>query len=128
MTFQGRVKILAGTFKTWQQLIIAAVTARTYVSAEAKTRDISMWRSQVTSKFVFKAIAGNIYTVNAWKGNNNGTVDQAAWAAGDFTASPGGGSLFDGGVEYKRDRVSLAHEIVYAAADTEIDLDVECLP
>src|SRR6266404_9760515 len=100
MNFNGNVKILAGTFKTWQELIRLAVEARNYVSADEKARVSSMWRAQTSSHLKFRA-AANIYIADAWKGNVNGVITQAAWIAGDFTAAPGGGELFDGGVEYK---------------------------
>lgn len=130
LTFNGRVKITGGTFKTWQELIIAAITARTYVSAEAKARDLSMWRGAVAQYVKFTPLL-NVYIANSWKGNVNGVLTQSAWAAGDMTASPGGGKPLDGGIEYifgAGTRVELANRMVYAAADTEIDLDVTCFP
>lgn len=124
MNFNGQVKILAGTFKTWYELIIAAVNARTYASATEKARVVSMWRQAAGTSMRFKPSA-NIYTLDAWKGNANGVITQSAWAAGDFTASPGGGRQFDGGIEYGPYRdVPLTNQVVYAAADTTIDLDV----
>lgn len=124
MNFNGSVKIAAGTFKTWQELIIAAVTARTYASADEEARVVSMWKGQIAAYMRFNP-AANIYTADAWKGNVNGTITQSAWAAGDFTGSPGGGELFASGAEYEiRQPVALANRVVYAVGDTTIYLDV----
>lgn len=127
MNFNGNVKILAGTFKTWQELIRTALASRTYVSVDERARVISMWQAQVSAHLKFKP-AANIYIADSWKGNINGVITQSAWAAGDFTGSPGGGQLFDGGLDYElTNPVMLANRVIYAVADTVIDLDVTTL-
>lgn len=124
MNFNGQVLIAAGAFKTWYQLIIAAVAARDYDEAAEEARVISMWRQPIGVNMTFKPSA-NIYTVDAWKGNVNGVITQAEWAAGDFTASPGGGWIYEGGIEYgPYNDVPLMNRVVYAAAETVINLNV----
>jgi hypothetical protein len=126
MFFQGSVKILAGTFKTYQELIVAAITARAYVSAQAKLDDISRVKAQAVCE-VFTNPQGDIYVMNAWKGVVNGVATQSAWAAGDFTAEPGGGEKLSQGKFNPANmgqRFELSSRIIYAVGDTVIYLDV----
>ncbi len=124
MNFNGQVKITAGTFKTWYELIIAAIAARDYDTAAEEARVISMWRQPFGVNVTFKC-STDIYTLDAWKGNVNGVITQSEWVAGDFTASPGGGWLYEGGVEYGPYLdVPIMNRVVYAAADSVIYLNV----
>lgn len=130
--FQGSVKILAGTFKTWQELIEAAIEARTY-SADgptnlARKEDAkSRFRSTGATKVIVKAKAGNIFVSDAYKFVKNGAVT-AGWVAGDFTAEPGGGFLlpfFADSQQHELNSVQLGNQVVYAAADTVIYVFVQ---
>lgn len=124
MIFNGQVKITGGQFKTWYQLIIAAIAARDWDSQEQEDAAVSRWRQAICTHIRFKPDV-NMYTIDAFKGIINGVVTQADWAAGDFTASPGGGMLFEGGIEYgPYSDVELMNTVVYAAADTVIMLNV----
>lgn len=129
--FNGDVKVLAGTIKTWQQLIMTAIDARVFSAdapTNAKLRAQAKDRVRGASAYIRRFYpATNIYTIDAYKGNTNGTLSQAAWTLpGDVTASPGGGTQYDGGIEQLRNhRTSLSSEAVYAAADTTINVLVE---
>lgn len=127
--FNGRLFIAAGEFKTIGELIRTAIAARVYsIIPSTQTRQVEHMQGAMrgTESIETRIVPeNNIYMADAWKGNNNGVIDQAQWDAGDFTASPGGGELLDGGVERLfMNRIGLDSRIVYAAADSYIDIDV----
>lgn len=128
--FKGNIKIIAGEIHTWQELILVAIEARTYSAdgpTNTKLKRQAKERVPAAHAFIRRFLpSANIFIVDAYKGNTNGTINQAAWTLpGDLTASPGGGDQYDGGVEYKRHRVGLASEAIYAAADATINVEIE---
>lgn len=127
--FQGKVKILAGEFRTLQELILAALGARTFnsnadLNAKQKAHAQSMWTATFSIHTKIKP-ATNVYLLDAYKGNTNGVIDQTKWAAADVTvADQGGGELLEGGIEHEiYERIGVASKLIYAAADTLIELN-----
>lgn len=131
-TYQGSVKALAGLFKTYMELIHTGIDARTYSAVGARDAEIKLALKRrftaQTAAGVFTNPTGPIYVIDAFKGNVNGIITQASWAAGDVTAEPGGGELMTEGKlnpsGYGGDRFELGNRLIYAAADTVIYLDV----
>jgi hypothetical protein len=131
--FNGSVKIIGGEFRTYQELIDAALAARTY-SADGdedtaiKTRFRNAFNATVAAE-VFTNPQGEIYTMDAFKGVRNGVTDQAAWDAGDFTAEPGGGEKVSQGKLNPGvfARFQLGNRVIYAEDDTVIYLDISIL-
>lgn len=127
--FTGKLVVPAGEIRTWQELIFAALDERVFTAGNA-TLD-GQQRSQMKDRFRAATAwvrsfrpAGNIYVVNAYKGNVNGAMTQAAWTLPTDITDPttGAGALYEGGIEYKREhRIGLASEAIYAAAETVID-------
>lgn len=129
--FSGRLHITGGTIKTWQQLILAAIDERDYDAdgpTNLKMRAQMKDRFRAASAYIQRFIAtNNIFLIDAFKGNVNGTITQAAWALpGDVTAAGAGtGTQYDAGLEFSLDhRVGLASQAVFAVLDTDIDVDI----
>lgn len=135
-SFVGKVNAPAGEVRTWQELLFAAIDQRTYtagagapeVALNAKQRRQMKDRFRAATGYIrrFKP-AANVFLLNAYKGNVNGTVTQAAWTLpGDVTgATTGAGAEYDGGVEYRpMQQIGMASDAVYAAAATLIDVEI----
>lgn len=88
--FNGSIVIGAGEFKTIQELIAAALAARTYASAGSEADAMSRANQFGSGGYIIPAAVG-CYIIDAYKGVVNGVATQSAWAAGDFTMAPGGG-------------------------------------
>lgn len=130
--FSGRLHITGGTIKTWQELLLAAIDTRVYDANDAaqntKMRRQMKDRFRAASAYIRRFIAtNNIFLIDAYKGNVNGTITQLAWTLpGDVTAAGAGkGTQYDAGIEFSKDgRTGLASEAIYAAADTDIDVEI----
>lgn len=122
------MKLTGGEFRTWQELIIAAIDARTFVAMPGMTAvqvkaAYKAWFIAKHAAETFINPAANIYMIDAFKGVLNGVTTQATWAAGDFTAVPGGGELLTEGKRHGH-KFELGSRVVYSAVDVTIYLDV----
>lgn len=132
--FNGSVVIPLNEFRTYEELIVAALAARTFDAVTPANNVILKAKAQsivkaASAAIVFTMPRGNIYTMdNHRKGAVvGGVTDQAAFVAADFTNTPGGGELLQGGKVYPGHialRFDLGSRLVYAGAETIIDLDV----
>lgn len=96
--FNGSVVLPDNTPLTLQQLIAAAITARTYPAGatNAEQAAIDRFGGGLLSRESIIRPLGDIYMMDAYAGVLNGTVsnnDGVTLAAGHFTAEPGGGEL-----------------------------------
>ncbi len=132
MLFNGSVKITGGEFRTLQELITAAINARTYsadgptnttLKADAVSRIKAAQSMEL--RLSTKTGAGDVYMMDAFKGVRNGVTTQASLAAGDFTAEPGGGEVLKATVvkQLQVGRQELSNRLIYAAADAIIYID-----
>lgn len=131
--FTGRLKLIGGEIHTWQELIFAAIDARVY-SPDGPTNVIR--RNQAKDQFRaasaylrrFKP-SGQLFLIDAYKGNVNGTLSQASWNLPDDVtdqAVAGTGAEYDGGVEYSQDyRTGLASQALYSDANIDIEVEIE---
>lgn len=95
--YNGSVVLPDDTPMTYQQLIHAAIAARTYSAVGATNTKL---RAAETSRFTAAPVAeivnrpqGDIYCIDGYKGLRNGAVIPGVWVEADFTAEPGGGEL-----------------------------------
>lgn len=130
--FRGKLVVPAGQVRTWWELISAALDQRVYsadATLNAKMRQQMKDRFRAAPIFIRRFFpSANIFLVDAYKGNTNGVINQAAWnIAADITdAGTGNGALYVGAAAYDRlGRVGSASEAVYAAAETTIEVDIE---
>jgi hypothetical protein len=130
-TFEGNLKITGGTIKTWQELLTNAIRARTYSAdgpTNTKLQNEAIGRFRGGFAFIRRMLPNlNIASIDAYKGNQNGVLDQTKWTLpGDINLQPGGGNHFDGGIEYRRNwKIAIASVGIYAAADTVIEVELE---
>lgn len=134
--FNGNVVLPDDTPMTYQQLILAAIAARTYSATGAvNTRE----KAAATSRFTATPVAelscwprGDIYIMDAFKGVRNGAVIAGQLLEADFTLSPGGGQIIvatqgkDYASGFHANGVDIGSRVVYqhSGADVVIDLDV----
>ena len=124
--FRGSIKNLAGERRTLSELVAAAITARTYPTAQAKTDALSRFKNVIVCNVMIKPKAGTIYLMDGYKGVANGVVTAASLASGDFTAEPGGGIPIANTDPTRAyfERISLSNTVVYSAADEVVYLDI----
>lgn len=133
-SFQGSVKALAGEFRTYEELIITALAARVFDAGDGannyvlKSRSISQVKAAGAMN-VFTNPDADIYVMDCFRkgGIIGGVTQQAAWLAGDFTQSPGGGEKLSQGKlnpDGHWQKLDLGNRIIYAVVDTTIWLDV----
>ncbi len=136
VTYEGSLKILSGEIRTWQELLIAAINARVYSAdsaINAAQRALAIGHFRGAQVYVRRLLPmGHVFTIDAFKSNKQGVLDQSGWTLPeDVTAIPGGGNQMDGGVEYRRNwKLSIASVAVYAwdgaaSADTTIYVEFE---
>lgn len=121
--YNGRTQLLAGGIKTLQEIIQDAITARTYATAQAKADEVSRWCGAIGAQGSLRPVDGELLIMDAARGVLNGRVsnyDGHTMIAGDFTNT--GSSFVPGQVKDLRG-VALGSLLVYAVADTYIDLD-----
>lgn len=128
------LKVLAGTIKTYEELIMTALDARTYsadadLNASRKAQQKSWFKGGAMVAQVSMKPDVNVYSIDAFKGNRNGVIDQAAWTLpDDVTDQPGGGELCEGGVlKTFPNYFGLSSRAIYAAADAVIFFDVSMI-
>jgi hypothetical protein len=123
--FNGVVLLESGAFKTIQELIQAAIEARDYDTPTQKAEAKSRMNPCIVGEGFIRP-AADVYMSDAYKGVRNGVVDQSAWAAGDFTQSPGGGETLAADVSrHFSNGVHLGGRVLYnAGADVQIFVDV----
>lgn len=102
--FNGSVVLPNNTPLTLQQLIAAAITARTYPAGAtgAEQAAIDRFGGGLLARQSIIRPLGDIYMLDAYAGVLNGVVsanDGVVLAAGHFTAEPGGGELLQANME-----------------------------
>lgn len=123
--FNGSAVLPDDTPLTAQQLIQAAIEARTYPSAKQKSDAKRRWTSVVSGGGFFRP-QGNVYTIDAYKGVRNGIVindesDDPIWIEADFTASPGGGEIVEGGTSRYFDKeIDFGHTVLYQHSGADV--------
>jgi len=133
-SFNDNCNLVGGVPATVQELIAAAITARTYSAVPAtdatrKADEISRWRATNCARLIIRPIDGDILMVDAYKSVINGVVTQSGWAAGDFTTgepvavtqnktlqSPGLGNT-----------IGLGDKVLFAAVNTIINIEAEII-
>ena len=126
INFCGSVTLAAGTPKTILELITAAVTARTYGSAEIETDEINRLSPGIASEGFMRTSGADVYLMDGYKGLTNGSADTTSpLVVGDFTAAPGGGMLIepDSTIHFNNG-VSLGSRVLYSAAGATLYLDI----
>ena len=121
--FNGSVQLPNNSPKTIAELIVAAIAARAYTSAQAKTDARNRLNPAIVREGFMVAVGTNVYMSDAYKGVTNGVVDAGVWAAGDFTATPGGGELLlAGDNRHFNNGVDLGSRVLFQASGAPVTL------
>lgn len=127
--FIGSVSLPNDSPKTIQELIQAAISARTYPGAAGAQQkyDAASRITNLVAEEGFMIPAGDVYMIDAYKGNLNGVAVAASWVGADFTGVPGGGIVISGGISrHFNHGAALGSRVLYqnSGADMAIELDV----
>ncbi|HKS27834.1 MAG TPA: hypothetical protein VJS44_08445 [Pyrinomonadaceae bacterium] len=126
--FNGSAVLTDDTVMTLQELLQAAITARTFPSAQQRTDMVNRFVGGRTIVNGFMHPMADIYMMDAYKGVRNGVTIAADWTTpDDFTDEPGGGELLEGDLRRHFDHpIDIGNRVLYqnTGADVVIYFDV----
>jgi len=126
MRFNGNLLLEDGAIKTISELIVAAMTARTYESARSKTDAVNRMNPAIVAEGFIKPTGQAIYSIDAFKGVRNGVADSTVWNAGDFTALPGGGETLEADISrHFNGGEDLASTVLYNGSGVDVTIYVD---
>lgn len=112
---------------TAHELILAAVTARTYATAAQKADAIRRISAGGPAGEIFVRPAADVYMMDAYKKVTNGVCDTTSpLVAGDFTALPGGGIVLGADISRRvGNGADLKHRVFFQASGGAVRVDFE---
>lgn len=99
--FNGSAQLPDNSPKTIQELVQAAIAARTYGTQAQEDDAVNRFGGGRTiSEGFMRPEGGDIYMMDAYKNVTNGQASATGWTLpGDFTAVPGGGEPVTDGTD-----------------------------